>query len=93
MNVGWLASIGVERVVTPLTWLYVPVTIDARLGVHRAFVAKQLSNRQPHAAISSIRGVSLTTEPYAPMACAAWSSVRMKTTFGRLTLMFATEPC
>jgi len=66
MNVGWLASIGVETVVTPLMWLYVPVRIDARLGVHRAFVAKQLSNRQPLAAISSIRGVSLTTEPYAP---------------------------
>jgi hypothetical protein len=47
------------------------VRIDARLGEHNEFVAKQWSNRQPFAAISSMRGVVFTTEPYAPIACAA----------------------
>ena len=32
-NVSSVSSIGVTSVVTPLTWLYVPVRIDARLGV------------------------------------------------------------
>ena len=65
-------------------WLYVPVRMLARDGEQSALVAKQLSRRQPSRAISSIRGVVLTTEPYAPMACAAWSSVSTITTFGRL---------
>src|SRR6185369_11967274 len=79
MNVGWLASIGVVSVVTPFTWLYVPVRIEARLGEQSEFVAKQLVNRQPRSAISSILGVRLTADPYAPIECAAWSSVRIIT--------------
>jgi hypothetical protein len=43
--------------------LCVPVRIAARLGEQREFVTKQLSKRNPFSAISSIRGVVLTTEP------------------------------
>ena len=32
----------------------------------------------PRSAISSMRGVRLTTDPYAPIAWAAWSSVSMR---------------
>jgi len=38
-NVGWSASKWVTRVVTPLTWLYVPVRMEARLGAHSELVA------------------------------------------------------
>ncbi len=63
MKVGWAASIGVASVVTPFTWLWVPVRMLARLGEHSAFAAKQFSNRHPSSAISSMRGVVFTTEP------------------------------
>ncbi len=43
----------------------------ARLGEHSELVTKQLSNRAPLVPISSMRGVVLTTEPYAPTAWAA----------------------
>ena len=56
-------SIGVDRVVTPLTWLWVPVRIEARLGVQMEFVQKQSSITQPREAISSRCGVTLTTDP------------------------------
>ena len=60
-----------------------PVRIEARLGEHSELVTKQLSNRHPSWAISSMRGVRLTTDPYALMECAAWSSVKIITMFGR----------
>jgi hypothetical protein len=62
-KVGWDASMNVSSVVTPLTWLYVPVRIDARLGAHSEFVAKRLSRRTPVAAMASMCGVRLTTDP------------------------------
>ena len=68
---------------TPFTWLYVPVRIDARLGVQIEFVQKQLSNRMPSAAMRSMFGVWLIRLPYAEMACAAWSSDMMNTKLGR----------
>src|ERR1700683_3908984 len=58
--------------------------MEAREGEHSALVAKQLSNRHPLRAISSMRGVWLTTDPYTPIECDAWSSVKIITTFGRL---------
>jgi hypothetical protein len=63
MNVGCVASMWVARVLTPFTWLYVPVRIEARLGAHSEFVTKQFSSLAPRAPISSMRGVRLTTEP------------------------------
>ena len=54
---------GVERVVTPLTWLYVPDRITARLGVQIEFVQKQLSNRIPPVAMRSRFGVWLMRLP------------------------------
>jgi hypothetical protein len=61
----------------------VPVRIVARLGEQIEFVQKQASKRIPSAARRSICGVALMRLPYAPMACAAWSSAMMKTMFGR----------
>ncbi len=55
----------VSRVVTPLTWLYVPVRIDARLGAQIELVQKHESNRMPPSAIRSMFGVRLITDPYA----------------------------
>ena len=63
MNVGCDASIGVNSVSTPFTCEYVPVRIEARDGAHSELVANRLSNRTPHAANSSMRGVSFTTDP------------------------------
>jgi hypothetical protein len=65
--------------------LYVPVRIAARLGAQIEFVQKHESNRMPPDAIRSMFGVSLTTLPYALIACAAWSSDMMKTKFGPVT--------
>lgn len=53
----------VRSVRTPLTWLWVPVRIDARLGAHSEFVTKHFSKRTPAAPIASMCGVRLTTEP------------------------------
>jgi hypothetical protein len=58
-NVSSVLSIGVTSVVTPLTWLYVPVRIDARLGVQIEFVQKHESNRIPPSAMRSRLGVWL----------------------------------
>ena len=46
-----------------MTWLYVPVKIEARLGVQIALVQKQLSKRMPPAAIRSRLGVTLMRLP------------------------------
>lgn len=55
---GRLAAVEVRgRVVTPFTWLYVPVSIDARLGEQIELVQKQASKRIPSAAIRSRCGV------------------------------------
>jgi hypothetical protein len=62
---------------TPFRWLYFPVMIEAREGEQIEFVQKQLSSLMPSLAIRSMCGVSLMTLPYAPIACAAWSSVMM----------------
>jgi hypothetical protein len=68
---------------TPLMWLCLPVRIVARLGAQIELAQKQLSKRTPSAAIRSMLGVSLITEPYALMAWIAWSSVKMKRMLGR----------
>jgi hypothetical protein len=47
----------VSSVVTPFTWLYVPVRIAARLGVQMEFVQKHASKRIPSDAIRSRFGV------------------------------------
>ena len=57
---GWLASIGVRKVVTPLTWLYVPVKMVALDGAHSELVTKVRSKRTPSAAIRSMFGVELS---------------------------------
>ncbi|GAH57762.1 unnamed protein product, partial [marine sediment metagenome] len=51
---------------TPFTWLYWPVRIVARLGVHIEFVQKQLFSRMPPAAIRSIFGVFITPDKWPP---------------------------
>ena len=47
------------------------------------FVQQQLEKRIPARARASMWGVRLIFEPYAEMACAAWSSVMMKSTLRR----------
>ena len=49
-------------------------SIPPRLGVQIGFVQKQLVSTTPLRAISSMCGVLFIREPYAPIACAAWSS-------------------
>src|SRR5215210_5704560 len=71
------------KTVTPLRCEYCPVRIVARLGVQIELVAKTLVRIAPSRARRSRFGVSLTFDPYAPMACAAWSSVMMKRMLGR----------
>ena len=68
---------------TPFLCEYVPVRIDARLGVQIEFVTNVLRNSIPSRARRSMFGVSFTREPYAEIACAAWSSDMMNTMFGR----------
>ena len=65
------------NIVTPLMCEYWPVRIAARLGVQIEFVAKTFVRSAPSRARRSRFGVLLTRDPYAPMACAAWSSVMM----------------
>jgi len=77
-------------VVTPLTWLYVPVRIAARLGAHSELVQQAASKRIPAAAIRSMFGVVVIRLPYAESACAAWSSAITKTMSGRVS---GTPPC
>ena len=60
-----------------------PVRITARLGAQIEFVTNALSNRIPPAAIRSMFGVTFRFDPYALIACAPWSSVKMNTMFGR----------
>lgn len=62
-NAGCLASNFVDSVVTPFTWLYVPVSMLARLGAHNEFVQAHASNRIPSAASRSSCGVALIREP------------------------------
>ena len=50
-------------VVTRLTWLYVPVSIAARLGSQMVLVQKQRSKRAPSSAIRSRFGVRLMRLP------------------------------
>ena len=76
----------VSRVVTPLTWLYVPVSTAARLGVQMELVQKQASNRIPPAAMRSMCGVLLIRLPYAEIAWDAWSSDMMNSRFGRWSI-------
>ena len=71
------------NIVTPLMCEYWPVRIAARLGVQIELVAKTLVSSAPSRASRSRCGVLLTRDPYAPMACAAWSSVMMKMMLGR----------
>ena len=68
---------------TPLRWLYSPVRMPPRLGVQMGLVQKQFERIMPLRAISSMCGVLLIREPYAPIACAAWSSVMMYRMFSR----------
>ncbi len=58
-----LLSMCVSSVVTPFTWLYVPVRIAARLGVQIALVQKHESNRIPLSAMRSRCGVVLILLP------------------------------
>lgn len=53
----------VSSVVTPLTWLYVPVRTAARLGVQIELVQNAASRRMPPAAIRSRLGVLLIRLP------------------------------
>ena len=62
---------------TPFLWLYSPVRIPARLGVQIGFVQKQFLSSIPSRASRSMCGVLLIRDPYALIACAAWSSVMM----------------
>ena len=70
---------------TPLRCEYLPVRIAARLGVQIELVTKQFSNFIPSFANLSMFGVLIKRLPYAPTACAAWSSDMMKTMFGRFS--------
>ena len=63
--------------VTPLMCEYWPVRIAARLGVQMEFVTNTLVSTAPSRARRSMFGVWFTCDPYAPMACAAWSSDMM----------------
>ena len=71
------------NIVTPLTCEYWPVRIAARLGVQIELVAKTLVSSAPSRASRLMCGVGLMREPYALIACAAWSSLMMKMMFGR----------
>ena len=71
------------KTVTPLRCEYCPVRIAARLGVQIEFVANTRVSSAPSRASRSRLGVVFTRDPYAPIACAAWSSVMMNTMFGR----------
>src|SRR6186997_2125348 len=73
------------NIVTPFRCEYWPVRMAARLGVQIEFVAKTLVSFAPSCARRSRFGVRFTRDPYAPMACAAWSSVMMNRMFGRAT--------
>jgi hypothetical protein len=59
------------------------VRIVARLGVQMEFVANTFSMSMPSRAIRLMFGVRFTRDPYALIACAAWSSDMMNTMFGR----------
>jgi len=67
----------------PFTWLCLPVSTTARLGAQMAFVQKLFRKMAPSSAIRSMFGVRLIRDPYAEMACGAWSSEKMKRTLGR----------
>src|SRR4029078_10379919 len=67
----------------PFMWLYLPVIRHARLGPHSALVTNALSNRIPSFASRSMFGVWLIFDPYAEIACDAWSSDMMYKMFGR----------
>ena len=79
------AARAVERlnIVTPLRCEYWPVRMAARLGVQIEFVANTLVSSAPSRARRSRWGVWFTRDPYAMIACAAWSSDMMKRMFGR----------
>jgi hypothetical protein len=62
---------------------YWPVNSVARLGVQIELVTKEFVNLTPSAASRSRFGVLFTLEPYAEIACSAWSSEKMKSMLGR----------
>src|SRR5688572_4992866 len=62
---------------------YWPVNNVARLGVQIELVTKEFVNLTPSAASRSRFGVLFTLEPYAEIACSAWSSEKMKRMLGR----------
>ena len=61
-TVGWEPSNRLKTG-TPFTWLYLPVRIEARLGVQIAFVANTRSILMPSCASLSRFGVRLTRLP------------------------------
>src|SRR5687767_5181997 len=75
----------------PLRCEYLPVSTVARLGVQMELVTKQLSKRIPSRAMRSMLGVWLIFDPYALIACDAWSSEKMNRMLGRVACACAMQ--
>ncbi len=74
-----------SKVYTPFIWLYRPVRMEARLGVDKELVQKQLSRVTPSAAslfILSACAYFASTLPYIPHVCDVWSSLSMNRMLG-----------